>query len=267
MFHNITGNSQGCDHIDFWLGSKLDLPQFSSSYFHLKGNNSDSTPIIFSTAFNYISEGIDEGRYTVSDIKDITTKQLYLSYIEDLPPPVIEDKFPERNWLLKWSRLKSGVLSPESRSILYLLLHERVGTRARGHRLMPGRYPSPLCPRCLTADTPETFCHRFIQCPYVTQAWEWLRSILFKLDPSYCIELDVSVLCLDFEKGMRENAALWAIGTYVDIVEQEVVIKENKLSLASITGIFKQRKQRSRYKAMPDLGLIQGIDFDQQGIG
>ena len=92
-------------------------------------------------------------------------------------------------------------------------------------------------------------------------------SILYKLDPSYCIESDSSVLCLDFEKGLRENAALWAIGTYVDTVEQEVVIKENFLSLPSITGIFKQRKQRAQYKAMPDLGPIHGIDFDQQGIG
>ena len=180
---------------------------------------------------------------------------------------MIEDKFPERDWPLKWARLKSGVLTIEARSVLYLLLHERLGTRERGNRLMPGRYPSSLCPRCLTPDTPETFCHRFIQCPLVSQAWDWLRSILYLLDPFICIEPDCSVLCLNFEKGLRETAVLWVIGTYVDIVEREVVLKEHSLSTASVIGIFKQRKQRARYQAMPDLGIIPGIDFDQQGIG
>ena len=170
-FRNITWNFRGCDHIDFWLGSKLGLSQLSSSFHHLKRNNIDCTPGIFSTALKFITDAISNGRFTVNDIHDITTKQVYMSFVEDLPPPVIEDKFPDRNWSLKWSRLKSGVLSPEARSALYLLLHERVGTRERGNRLKPGRYPSPLCPRCHANNTPETFSHRFIQCFFVNQAW------------------------------------------------------------------------------------------------
>ena len=182
-----------------------------------------------------------------------------------MPPPVIEDKFPDRDWSLKWSRLKSGVLTPEAKSLLYLLLHERVGTRERGNRLMPGRYPSSSCPRCLAS--PESTWHRYITCSFVSRAWHWLRLVLYNLDPTFCIETDNSILCLDFEKGLRENAALWLIGTYASIVEQEVVIRENCLTLASIIGIFKQRKQRARYQAMPDLGPIEGIDWEPQGIG
>ena len=76
-----------------------------------------------------------------------------------------------------------------------------------------------------------------------------------------------NILRLDFPKGMRENAILWLVGNYVEIIEKEAVMNENSIAPVSLKGLLKQRKQQSQYSAMPDLGPIAGLDWDLQGIG
>ena len=164
-------------------------------------------------------------------------------------------------------RLQSGTLSPESKSHIYLIIHRRVGTRDRGHRLMPGRFPSPLCHKCEPISHPETIQHRYIQCKSVYQTWEWLRNLLLPLDPLLTFCTDENILFLDFPKSIRETAIIWLIGTYIEMVEREVVLKNHILNQVSAIGYFKQKKQKDRYMAMPEVGLIPFIDWDAQGVG
>ena len=265
IFRSITGNSRGRDFIDFWLGARLGLPQLSSSFFHLRGRpgrESDATPPLFLSALKFISKSLEEQHFLPTDIEDITTKNIYRCLLEDLPVPVIVHKHPDRNWSQTWKRLKSGVLSSEAKSFLYLLVHERVGTKECGHRLMPGRYPSSGCPNCGIV---ETINHRYCQCINVSEAWEWLRAKIVSLDISLDVTDDMEFLTLCFEMGLRENAILWLLGVFVEIVETEVVLRGNKLSVTSAKGIFKQRKQLSRHQAIPELGIILGLDTE--GIG
>ena len=238
IFRSITGHNRGREVFDFWLGSRLGLPQLSSTFFHLKGRlgrETDSTPPLFTSALKFILKSFEDNHFLPSDIEDITTKNIYLCLLEDLPSPLIVQKYPERNWSQVWKRLKSGVLSSESRSFLYLLVHERVGTKERGNRLMPGRYPSPGCPHC---GLNETILHRYSECVYVSEAWEWLRLKLATLDLFIVTIDDLDILTLNFETGLRDNAILWMIGVYVDLVETDVVIRGNKLRLSSGVGIF-----------------------------
>ena len=79
--------------------------------------------------------------------------------------------------------------------------------------------------------------------------------------------MGLSLLRLDFPSSLRENAIIWMLGTYITLVEQEVVSKENKLNLSSVIGFFKQKKDHSGHLAMPFLGPIPGIDSDALGIG
>ena len=180
---------------------------------------------------------------------------------------MIEQKHPDKNWSTIWKRLKSGVFSSEARSFLYLLIHERVGTKERGNRLMPGRFPSPNCNLSCPPGQPESILHRYSQCSHVSEAWELVRYQLSLLDISLNTTSDMDILSLNFEKGLWENALLWMIGVFVEVVESEVVLKRNKLNTATILGIFKQRKQNARYQALPELGIIPGLDTDSQGIG
>ena len=90
---------------------------------------------------------------------------------------------------------------------------------------------------------------------------------MVSLDASLIITDDFDILSLNFPRGLRENALLWLIGIYVELVEMEAVRKGNKLSLASVIGLFKQKKQLTRYRAVPELGIIVGLDTESTGIG
>ena len=89
MLRNITGTEKGKEHIDFWLGERLGLPQLSSSLYHLRKQNQDSTPVFFTSALTDITEALSNGVFTVPEIKDVTVKQIYKCYLEDLPSPLI----------------------------------------------------------------------------------------------------------------------------------------------------------------------------------
>ena len=270
LFRSITGNPRGRNHIDLWLGSRLSLPHLTSTFYHLKGRagrGTDSTPQIFKTALKFVLKSLEDGIFMPNDIEEVTTKILYSCFIEDLPTPISEQKYTERDWPLIWKRVQSGVLSPAAKSHFYLLAHERVGTRERGNRLMPGRYPSSQCPRCCLPITPETILHRYVNCFFVNEAWEWLRAHLTTLD--ICLDLldDSEFISLTFPKGLQEHSVLWMLSLYIEIVEREVVLKQHKLDLAFVIGFFKQKKQLAKTQAMPDIGIIPGLEPDQRGIG
>ena len=87
------------------------------------------------------------------------------------------------------------------------------------------------------------------------------------LDPTTGFLDDISVLRLDFSRSLRENAILWVIGVFVEMVEAEVVNKGNKIQHNSLLGFFRQKKQQANYQAIPDIGPIPGIDYVPTGIG
>ena len=93
------------------------------------------------------------------------------------------------------------------------------------------------------------------------------RKIVKRYTKTTVLFNDYQILRLDFFKGLRESAILWLIGTYVELIENEVVLRENKLDIDSVKGFFKQRKASSRHLAIPDLGRIPGIDWDDVGVG
>ena len=243
FFRSIFGKQHGKNHIDFWLGSRLGLPQLTSDYYHLKGkagSERDCTPPLFCSALSLISEAFADGIFSVSDVKDLTTKQIYVSLLDTLPAPQVELKYLDQDWQLTWERLQSGALDTEARSYLYLIIHDRVGTKERGHRLMPRKFTSNLCNRCLIFV--EDCNHRYMHCSFVSEIWGWVLATSQILEPSLAFSDEKSFLRLDFPKGFRENALLWLIGNYVELVEREVVSKDKKLDLQSVQGYLKQKK-------------------------
>ena len=55
--------------------------------------------------------------------------------------------------------------------------------------------------------------------------------------------------------------------TDVEMVEKEAVMKGNRLTTASVIGTLKQKIQAARHQAVPELGIIPGLESDAQGIG
>ena len=130
---------------------------------------------------------------------------------------------------------------------------------------MPGRFSSPQCPRCLAQV--EDFRHRYFSCSFVSSVWEWVLNQIYILDAETTLSDDYEILSLSFSRGFRDNAIIWLVGVFVEHVERNVVLREQQLELQHFLGDLRQRKQKASYTAMPDLGIIPGVDFDPVGVG
>ena len=73
--------------------------------------------------------------------------------------------------------------------------------------------------------------HRYIQCGFVSDVCSWIMSIILHLDPFLSNLDDMSVLQLRFPASIHDNAIVWLLGNYIDLVEKEVVCKHHKLDL------------------------------------
>ena len=130
---------------------------------------------------------------------------------------------------------------------------------------MPGRFPSAQCCRCREEEEPIE--HRYVLCRFVSESWIWLRSLINLIDTSTCLFDDLAILRLDFFRGLKENAIIWLLGNYIELVESEVIVKENKLQPLSMKGFLKQKKLSAQNQHLPDLGLIPGLDWESEGVG
>ena len=75
-------------------------------------------------------------RLNSSDFSRISTGEIFLSYTKSVPPTKIELSPLERDWSLIWKRLCFNIFSPMAYNCLFLVVHEKVNTRERGHRLL-----------------------------------------------------------------------------------------------------------------------------------
>ena len=119
-------------------------------------------------------------RFDLSNISAVSSKSLYLSLTETMPPPSVVLKYPERDFKLIWSRLNSGVLCKLGRNILYLVIHERSWTKERGFRLNPTKYDTPLCPKCHLFVHLTTWSNTFFAFMVYQAVWDAHRQILVR---------------------------------------------------------------------------------------
>ena len=224
-----------------------------------KGIVRDGTPELYLKIRDLLVEAKYMERLEEDKLENVTTKMLYLSYTETMPPPLIEDVHPQYDWEKVWSRSVHPVLSPTAQSLLYLLVHERVSTKERGFRLMPGRFQNNLCGGCWRE--PDTTEHRYCGCLLLAEAWEWLREVLALLHPELSLCTNCELLGLSFPFLLDETKVLWLLGSYLEVVEKDVVLGVTKLSRQKIKGALAYKKMEARYMRMPELGYIPGLDL------
>ena len=128
---------------------------------------------------------------------------------------------------------------------------------------MPARYDSPLCQRCELCQ--DTSTHKLATCLWVVSGWNKLREILSNLEPDLIFESDHSILNLYFSLTRRENAILWLLGKYLELVEYETISNCRKISEGKLMGWLIAEKMDSKSLKMPELGFIPGLE--REGIG
>jgi len=202
-------------------------------------------------------------RFDLSNISAVSSKSLYLSLTETMPPPSVVLKYPERDFKLIWSRLNSGVLCKLGRNILYLVIHERSWTKERGFRLNPTKYDTPLCPKCHLFVHLTT--HKYASCKYLSDGWRQLRELMESIEPTIIYETDYSVLHLCFRRLENDLPIVWLLGQYLAYVEKEVFIDNRTVSGAQIRGWLQSKLPEARNMAMNEIGHITALD--PSGIG
>ena len=70
----------------------------------------------------------------------------------------------------------------------------------------------------------------------VVSGWNKLREILSNLEPDLIFESDHSILNLYFSLTRRENAILWLIGKYLELIEYETISNCRKISEGKLMG-------------------------------
>ena len=204
-----------------------------------------------------LNEGFDSERFVVGNLDEITTKSIYMTFAEDLPPPRIQNKYLDRDWNKVWARLNSGVLHPFSREVLFFMIHERTFTRERAHRIL-NVIETPFCDKC-GSDIVESVIHRFSTCSRVHSTWLSLRSTLETLDSSLCQESEDSILHLYYEESLASNSILWLIGEYVVFIENEVVLSNRNVSSQSLSNHLRSRWIECSKLNIPNLEFILGL--------
>ena len=149
-------------------------------------------------------------------------------------------------------------MGPVAKNVAFLMCHEKVGTRYRGHRLMAGRFESDLCPRC--QDQRETQTHRYGRGPMVVRAWEQARAVMEDMAPELEQVSNKNMLHLFYPRVERETDVLWVLGNYIEYVEHEAILQGNKCSAGGLLGYLRYRRSASKWIAMPELGMIPGVD-------
>ena len=257
MLRMIASTKTCFDHLTFWIGPVLGLPHLQE-FIHYKLNVNNQWRLHKSPFFSYLSDIFSEARecerFDTESMFTSTTKSIYLSLTETMPPPSVVLKYPDRNFDLIFKRMISGVFSKTARTIIFLLIHERIYTRERGHRLMRNRYDSPLCGRGCGLIESQT--HKYALCSWVISAWNKLLDIIFTLEPSLVFETSHDILHLNFHKTQKDNTILWLLGHYLDYVEEESVVKNNKVSGSSFQGLLSAKLLDSLHIAMPELYAI-----------
>ena len=124
-------------------------------------------------------DGLAKERFNLSIVSTVTTKSLYLTFIEEMEPSKIEQTHPTRNWKKVWKRLSNGVLHPVARDYLFLIIHERIYTRERAHRLK--MIDSPYCTNC-TGNFIASIQRKYQECMAVIESWNLLCDILEQID-------------------------------------------------------------------------------------
>ena len=201
-------------------------------------------------------------RFSVYSPNSTTTMEIYLSYTETMPPPKVELKYTDRDWILIWKRINSDVLSQPAKNHLYLIVHKRVPTNKRLHRIMRNVIGSPSCKFCQES---ESQLHKYVQCPAVSEGCVTVRGIVEAVDINLIFESDHSLLHLYYNVSQRENALLWVIGEYVALVDLEANEKQSRLSQHRVLNFLRSKISEYQYMASPDLGFIPGLS--STGIG
>ena len=247
-----SGDSKTLGHVSYWIGSRLD----QMFQVHV-GAVSGWIPDHFAVMIDLLNEAVSVGLVDAASWKSLTTRDIYRFYISLLPKVKIETD-TGLDYQPVWKRLVSGFFDPGVRDTLLLLIHNKLPTAERLHRIsVRDNNVCKVCPGGKVEDVVHFFC----ECVRVETAWSWVRSrIVNLLGASAGAVSNWELLNLFFPKSFFDKEILWIVGTTVHKFWSEIFDRDaSRIKDESFFGYmrFKYREQcwGSRLKNIPGLNV------------
>ena len=202
-----SSDSKAKMHVNSWIGDSLSdlVPWFGQC------DLAKNIPDYYCHIESLIIVGKIDDLVTTDKWQRITNKVLYSEQCKNfLLPKVQLDAGNSMDYNMAWKRISLPVLSSGVRDISYMLLHNKLPTKERLHRV--GLGSDPFCPECPGSPLCNVE-HYFCLCLRVQNVWPKVRNILTDL-----IGEDIpnfKLLNYNMRWSSWENEAVWLLGNYV----------------------------------------------------
>ena len=190
----------------------------------------------------------------------VTTKAIYTSRMSDLlVPPKVELKFPLVNFQnLVYPRIHSKVLEVKQRDLLFSLTHGIYRNRAR--LFLQNRADDNLCPNtaCRRENLVQDIEHLFCSCYRTRAAWGWVKGKMMALLRDQGRPPDTSnmdLILAMYPKSRHETECTLILGTYLELVDSEAVLKSKDLFVNTVMGVLRNKLECMQRRAVPQVHL------------
>ena len=174
-------------------------------------------------------------------------------------PPKAESKFPQVNFKeLVYPRLQNKALEVKQRDLLFSLTHGIYRNRAR--LFQQNRADDNLCPNpaCRRENLVQDVEHLFCTCYKVRAAWQWTKKKMLELLRDQGRPPDTSnmdfILAM-FPKCRQEAECILLLGTFVQLVDRETVLKQKELLVNTVIGVLKNKSEYAQRRAVPQVHI------------
>ena len=206
-------------------------------------------------------EALGRGELNGNNMQAITTKEMYMSRMDHLlTPPKVELKFPLINFPeLVYPRIKHSMLEVKQRDVLFSLVHNMYPNRQR--LFQQRRTDDAVCqnPACKREALVQDIEHIFCSCYKVRSAWQWTRNkileLVTELGPPLVVS-NIDIILAMFPTCRQEVECIFILGTYVELVDKEVVSGQKDLLLDTLKGVLRAKTEFARKRAVPGVGFI-----------
>ena len=107
----------------------------------------------------------------------------------------------------------------------------------------------------------------FTECSLVREAWTWTRRRLLSLLPPDMSDLsNQEFILMFFPKERCEGSMVWVIGTFMNWVYEEAVMKGRILTDLHVRGYMRYMFYEAMNTKMPEVGYIGEITVMQNDI-
>ena len=150
------------------------------------------------------------------------------------------------------------MLEAKQKDILFSLIHGIYRNRAR--LFMQNRADDNLCPNsaCRRENLVQDIEHLFCNCYRVRAAFSWVKGKMLELLRDQGRPPDIrnmDLILAMFPKCRQESECILLLGTFVELVDRETVLKGKDLLVNTVIGVVKNNLEYMQRRAVPQVHL------------